>query len=277
MRVGKRRLFQAGDTTTTRPCCSGLLAHPLPPCLHKRFSCHRITAGGGCEEVRSGAELYDDMWPRALLYCGVRHPITGDKPISAAPVVVLLLRSVALLLLPVTLLLPGCRCSSESITRYSYSDEFIDREGGDFLRVWRPRHWEPLPEKSCPPCDLLFGKLEGNGPSPSMSSPGGGDGRRIQHVEVEERGEPKSGTGFMFEWAMSALSHTCRYLESAFGRGSCRIEWDFFNRTLIFDPRLAAEDRDKPCECEGVERWALIMHGGFCRARAIGHYGRGTQ
>lgn len=180
-----------------------------------------------------------------------------------APVIVLLLRSIALLLLPVTLLLTGCKCSSESLTRYSYSDEFIDREGGDFLRVWRPRHWEPLSEESCPPCDLLFGKLEEKGRSSSTYWSRRGQRQRIQHVEVEERGEPKSGTGVIFEWAMSVLSHTCRYLESAFGRGTCRIEWDFFNRTLIFDPRLAAEDRDKPCECEGVERWGIMMYGGF--------------
>lgn len=62
-------------------------------------------------------------------------------------------------------------------------------------------------EDPCPPCELLFGKLEKTGR----------DGKLSQEVRVQERGEPKSGTGFMYFWASATLLHTCGYLKGLFG------------------------------------------------------------
>ncbi|CAN0305282.1 unnamed protein product, partial [Scytosiphon promiscuus] len=44
--------------------------------------------------------------------------------------------------------------------------------------------------EECPPCEDLFLKLEA-----------GADGRLSQSIEMQERGEPKSGTGMMGIWA----------------------------------------------------------------------------
>ena len=62
-------------------------------------------------------------------------------------------------------------------------------------------------ERICLPCDSIFSKLEHSGKG----------GKLFQKVQVRERGEPKSGTGFMFSWAGGALVRTCRYLQWAFG------------------------------------------------------------
>lgn len=65
------------------------------------------------------------------------------------------------------------------------------------------------PEGGCPPCELLFRRL--------TTVAGDNNGRRVQDVKMQERGEPKSGTGFMFHWATGSLVHACEYLKSAFG------------------------------------------------------------
>lgn len=65
---------------------------------------------------------------------------------------------------------------------------------------------EPTEER-CPPCELFFRKLEGTGDN----------GKLTQVVRVQERGEPKSGTGFMFDWATGALMRTCNYLQRLYG------------------------------------------------------------
>lgn len=116
------------------------------------------------------------------------------------------------------------------------------------IRTFQPTRIQPLRPHFCPRrCDLLFARLE--------DGPQGDSGARVQHVEVQERGEPKSGTGMLFEWATGALAYSCIYLQKAYGRNSCRIEWNSYNRTLIFDPSLAAlERREPPCSCDNVER-----------------------
>lgn len=63
----------------------------------------------------------------------------------------------------------------------------------------------------CPPCAPLFSKLRVY------------NGRHVQNIKLMERGEPKSGTGFMFEGAGGALIHTCNYLNAAFGAHSCSV------------------------------------------------------
>lgn len=72
----------------------------------------------------------------------------------------------------------------------------------------RPRKLQTeLIEEPCPPCELLFSKLERTVGGTKLS----------QTVHVQERGEPKSGTGVMFFWATAALIHACDYLQQHFG------------------------------------------------------------
>lgn len=66
-------------------------------------------------------------------------------------------------------------------------------------------------EDSCPPCELLFRKLEKNEET----------GKLAQVVRVQERGEPKSGTGLMLDWATGALDHACIYLQRLYGEAAC--------------------------------------------------------
>lgn len=68
-------------------------------------------------------------------------------------------------------------------------------------------------DEPCPPCDLLFSKLE--------TSESGG--KLSQFVKVQERGEPKSGTGIMYSWATAALIHACDYLQEVFGEETYEI------------------------------------------------------
>lgn len=66
-------------------------------------------------------------------------------------------------------------------------------------------------EDLCPPCELLFRKLERNTES----------GKLAQVVRVQERGEPKSGTSLMLDWATGALDRTCIYLQQLYGEATC--------------------------------------------------------
>lgn len=66
-------------------------------------------------------------------------------------------------------------------------------------------------EESCPPCELLFRKLEKSKKTGNMT----------QVVRVQERGEPKSGTSLMLDWATGALDQTCIYLQRLYGEASC--------------------------------------------------------
>ncbi|CAM9470059.1 unnamed protein product [Scytosiphon promiscuus] len=111
-------------------------------------------------------------------------------------------------------------------------------------RTFRPAAPEPLPAEQCPEsCGDAFGR---------QGKEAQGGSQRIRSVQVQERGEPKSGTGFMFEWATNALAHSCMYLQRAYGGRSCRIEWNAVNRTMIFDPSLAAK-APGPCPCYDME------------------------
>lgn len=66
-------------------------------------------------------------------------------------------------------------------------------------------------EEWCPPCDFFFRRLEENEETGKLS----------QIVSVQERGEPKSGTGLMMDWATGALDHTCVYLQHQYGEATC--------------------------------------------------------
>lgn len=66
--------------------------------------------------------------------------------------------------------------------------------------------------EDCRSCLDLFSKLE-RGP----------DGRLSQAVEIQQRGEPKSGTSIMGSWAESALRGTCVFLGATYGSETCKI------------------------------------------------------
>lgn len=70
-------------------------------------------------------------------------------------------------------------------------------------RISEPEHID----EACPPCEILFSKLERTGR----------EGKLSQHVYVHERGEPKSGSGVVYFWVMASLIHACDYLTQEFG------------------------------------------------------------
>ena len=68
-------------------------------------------------------------------------------------------------------------------------------------------------DAACPPCEVLFSKLDSTGT----------DGKLSQNIKVQERGEPKSGTAVMYEWASGTLVWTCHYLQQLFGEKSVEL------------------------------------------------------
>ncbi len=99
--------------------------------------------------------------------------------------------------------------------------------------------------------------------------------------------EPKSGTSFMYEWAVNALMVTCSHLERLYGRRACQVSWrKMFSRDrpspvtaetpvikmkevfFVFDPSRNGQGRDSvatlnslasphshaECSCENVNR-----------------------
>lgn len=66
---------------------------------------------------------------------------------------------------------------------------------------------ERTKKETCTPCEHFFDRLEINEENGLLS----------EAVTVQERGEPKSGTGMMFDWATAALVQRCDYLQGLFG------------------------------------------------------------
>ncbi|CAM9579189.1 unnamed protein product [Scytosiphon promiscuus] len=98
----------------------------------------------------------------------------------------------------------------------------------------------------CPPCGDLFSKAKT-----------GADGKKNQHVEIQLRGEPKSGTTMMYSWAVGTLARTCEHLQATFGRASCRVDPDLtkalaLTATLIFEPALVSGGDYSACPCDSV-------------------------
>ena len=96
-------------------------------------------------------------------------------------------------------------------------------------------------EERCPPCANFFRKLEKDEENGLLS----------QVVRVQERGEPKSGTGMMFDWATGVLVRTCSYLQKLFGEeryvySLCRAEHLGYGLVDVFMGR-----------CKGMFRRAL--------------------
>ncbi|CBN79477.1 hypothetical protein Esi_0254_0001 [Ectocarpus siliculosus] len=125
-----------------------------------------------------------------------------------------------------------------------------------------------LQADECPPCETMFGKLNG----------------AQQHVELQLRGEPKSGTSFMFEWAVNALMVTCEELGRLYGEGTCTFRWrGFFSRRkqkpvspetalvdmkevfFVFKPNRqhgrssAGGPSASPCPCSTVDKVSIMV------------------
>lgn len=80
----------------------------------------------------------------------------------------------------------------------------------------------------------------------------------MQDIKMVERGEPKSGTTFMFEWGRAALERTCEYLKHTYGEKTCHVVTGVlaftdhaYNTTFTFDPSL--QSTHKECVCENVD------------------------
>lgn len=107
--------------------------------------------------------------------------------------------------------------------------------------------------------------------------------RRLRTCLLQIRGEPKSGTTFMYEWAANALQVACAHIEHMYGVGTCSVKFELVyskNRTgeivplrpksttknmkqlfLDFEPKRGrgsassdGTDVDATCPCENVDR-----------------------
>lgn len=102
--------------------------------------------------------------------------------------------------------------------------------------------------KDCLPCEVLFSKLTKTA-----------EGDQEQVLLVQERGEPKSGTTFMFNWGRGALYRTCEFLQATYGESTCYIteprikpDSDSPNAvTMEFNPHLSGDEGS--CSCSGVD------------------------
>lgn len=97
----------------------------------------------------------------------------------------------------------------------------------------------------CPSsCSSLFGRLETTA-----------TGERVQDVLVSQRGEPKSGTSFMFQWGQDSLMEFCFFLDKLYGKRACRTRWIGRKAfVLLFDPHDELVSSSRPCSCEDVDR-----------------------
>ncbi|CAM9983186.1 unnamed protein product [Ectocarpus sp. 12 AP-2014] len=92
-------------------------------------------------------------------------------------------------------------------------------------------------------CEELFSKLQGTP-----------DGRLRQHSQLQLRGEPKSGTSFVYQWARRVLEHTCEHLQAMYGSESCRTEnisEDGKHMAMIFEPSPTSTSLNL-CACSSM-------------------------
>lgn len=120
-------------------------------------------------------------------------------------------------------------------------------------------------EAPCPPCEMFFTKLD-----VPLSS---GETNYSQDLKLIERGEPKSGTGYAFEWGVGSLLHACNHLQQFFGEDSCTTELkispnarlrDVTSCSFVFEPGRAV--KGARCPCPEVQRWVLD----YCTSEADG-------
>eukprot|EP00903_Cladosiphon_okamuranus_P015388 g14213.t1 len=131
---------------------------------------------------------------------------------------------------------------------------------------------EQLESLECIPCEAVFRKV--------------GEtevGAKVHNITVQIRGEPKSGTTFMYEWAANALMVVCGHIERMYGTGTCTVSFELAytarageitpmssNATtknmnqlfLDFDPKRwrglvssnGTDDVGSACPCENLDR-----------------------
>ena len=97
------------------------------------------------------------------------------------------------------------------------------------------------PVEECLPCVDLFSRLEA-----------GPDGRLSQVVDMQQRGEPKSGTTMMGIRAKAILRHTCELLGEMYGSETCTFSTTDKVHELLFVPELAPAD--SACPCDEIDR-----------------------
>lgn len=103
----------------------------------------------------------------------------------------------------------------------------------------------------CPRCNTVFSMINTTNSED-----------RVKIVEIQQRGEPKSGTTFMYQWAHGALVHTCEYLRQWYGQDTCHLERSTpigrqkgFHEGIVlkFTPRRRSVLRSR-CPCDEVDR-----------------------
>lgn len=105
----------------------------------------------------------------------------------------------------------------------------------------------PYLVQGCLPCVDLFAKLEA-----------GADGRLSQAIDMQQRGEPKSGTTVMGSWATLALRGTCDFLGAMYGSETCSITESGALTQLEFIPKLSRAA--STCSCDSIDRWEFSAH-----------------
>lgn len=115
--------------------------------------------------------------------------------------------------------------------------------------VASPALMRPTLQPFCPSGKLLFAEFD--------RSSHGMD--RSRHIVMLERGELKSGTGFMFDWAANSLFHACEYLKEVFGEDNYildevihdRPRYNIATSTLTFQPQKVTDGTI--FTCDGIE------------------------
>ena len=97
------------------------------------------------------------------------------------------------------------------------------------------------PVEECLPCVDLFSKLEA-----------GPDGRLSQVIEMQQRGEPKSGTTMMGNRAGFILRGACQLLGAMYGDETCTVSETTKQYELLFDPQLSPAGG--ACSCDEIDR-----------------------
>lgn len=144
-------------------------------------------------------------------------------------------------------LLPTAASDAEPfMSMDALSPAFQDNEGSEAQALGASSNNGACPES----CEDIFPLLQ-----PAARG-------KVQDVEIHVRGEPKSGTGMLAEWAWDALAHVCLYLERLYGKSSCSIAWltkpdhpsmPGYPHSIVFEPALGRNDSTPPlCPCDSI-------------------------
>lgn len=87
---------------------------------------------------------------------------------------------------------------------------FVSFLAASGLSSWQPHApgvSQEATDELCLPCESFFRKLE------RVEE----NGKLSRNLKVQLRGEPKSGTGIMFDWATAAMMRACDHLQLLYG------------------------------------------------------------